>query len=49
MVWLFSSPLLITILIYLGRTRLTTATALLGSSVLGVVTAFLATIAADSS
>lgn len=48
-VWLFSSPLLITILIYLGRTRLTTATALLGSSVLGVVTAFLATIATDSS
>ncbi len=47
--WIFSTPLLILVFTYLGRSRLTTMTALLGSNTLMIATGFLATIASDSS
>jgi bacteriorhodopsin len=47
--WLVSSSLPIVIFIYLGRARLTTTTALLGTSLLMGATAFSATLVADSS
>ncbi|CAA9553650.1 MAG: Bacteriorhodopsin-like protein [uncultured Truepera sp.] len=47
--WILSTPLLILVLTYLGRSRLTTTTALLGSNTLMIATGFLATIARDSS
>lgn len=47
--WIFSTPLLILVFTYLGRSQLTTMTALLGSNTLMIATGFLATIASDSS
>ena len=47
--WILSTPLLIGVLTYLGRSKLTTTTALLGSNTLMIATGFLATIAVDSS
>lgn len=47
--WILSTPLLILILTYLGRSQLTTTTALLGTNTLMIATGFLATIVSDSS
>ncbi len=47
--WLIASPLLTLVFVSLGRPRLGTTTALLGTSSLLAVTGFLATIVADSS
>lgn len=46
--WILSTPLLILVLTYLGRSRLTTTTALLGANTLMIATGFLATIVSDS-
>lgn len=47
--WMLSTPLLILLLTYLGRSKLTTTTALLGSNALMIATGFLATLVSDSS
>jgi bacteriorhodopsin len=46
--WVLSTPLLILVLTYLGRSRLSTTTALLGTNTLMIATGFLATIVSDS-
>ncbi len=47
--WILSTPLLIMVLTYLGRSKFTTITALLGSNTLMIATGFAATAATDSS